>query len=120
MWVFSRSPSENLDQRAGQSCVDPFERDCKNKFHHPHSPHYLYQQSPRASLLAIMSQGRDVSNPIVRTYLTKSTSRGRDKIHARICSREYDLDKRGTGATSAEAVDRARAGVPLPTPRRRP
>ena len=66
-----------------------------------------------------MPQPRDVRNPIVRTYLSATTSpSGETKIHARLYSRDYDLDKRGTGRTVDEALRRARAGVEASTPRR--
>lgn len=64
-----------------------------------------------------MAQPRDVRNPIVKTYITKTTSPdGQEKIHARIYSRGYDLDRRGSGSTVASAVRRALAGVPRSTP----
>jgi len=61
-----------------------------------------------------MARERSTS-PIVRTYLTKTTSpSGKPVIHARIYSREYDLDRRGTGHTISGAVKRAVTGVPRP------
>jgi len=68
-----------------------------------------------------MPQPRDVRNPIVKTYLSATTSpSGKTKIHVRLYSRNYDLDKRGTGRTVDEALRRARTGVARSTPRRRP
>jgi hypothetical protein len=57
---------------------------------------------------------REIS-PIVRTYLKQSTSpTGKAQIHARIYSREYGLDKRGTGRTISSAIKRAKTGVARP------
>jgi hypothetical protein len=47
------------------------------------------------------------TDPVARTYITK---RGR-KVHVRITSPSYDLDLRGTGRTTAEAVARVREKV---------
>jgi len=55
------------------------------------------------------------TSPIVRTYLTQTTSpSGKPKIHARIYSREYDLDKRGSGHTLSTAIRRAKHNVARP------
>jgi len=66
------------------------------------------------------TSGRDVRDPIARTYVKITTSpSGKTKFHVRIYSRKYDLDKRGTGASVEEAIRSARAGVPASQPRHR-
>ena len=61
-----------------------------------------------------MVQPRTTS-PIVRTYLTRTTSpSGKTRIHARLYAPSYDLDRRGTGTTIAAAVRSAVASVPRP------
>jgi hypothetical protein len=55
------------------------------------------------------------TNPIVRTYLRVGRRKNGDAVvHARVYSPEYDLDRRGTGATTSQAVRRALASVPRP------
>jgi hypothetical protein len=62
-----------------------------------------------------MASPRDVSHPIVRTYLKKTRSAsGSTVFHARISSPEHDLDRRGTGRTPKSATKRALAGLPRP------
>lgn len=59
-------------------------------------------------------------NPIVRTYVKMTTSpSGETKFHVRLYSREYDLDKRGTGASIEEAILQAKSGVSASQPRSR-
>jgi hypothetical protein len=54
-----------------------------------------------------MAQPRE-PHPIVRTYLSTSTSKkGKTKIHARVYAPELDLDRRGTGPSPTTAVARA-------------
>lgn len=54
-----------------------------------------------------MAKERDVSNPIMKTYLSISDSPTGKRIHARVCARQTGLDRRGTGRTVSQAVDRA-------------
>jgi len=52
-----------------------------------------------------MSTPRDVSHPIVRTYVQVSRSpEGKKLVHVRLYSRRHGLDRRGTGRTVKEAV----------------
>lgn len=62
-----------------------------------------------------MTRERDVKNPVARTYLKTSRSTdGKTIVHARVYSRDYGLDRRGTGPTAKKAVEKALAGVPRP------
>jgi hypothetical protein len=52
-----------------------------------------------------MNGGRDVRNPIVRTYLGRGRSKqGRPVVRVRIYSTMNNVDSRGTGATIQQAV----------------
>jgi hypothetical protein len=66
-----------------------------------------------------MARGRDVRNPIARTYLTKTRSpSGEIRVHSRLYSPEYSVDKRGTGSTITEAMNKILTGLRAPTKRR--
>lgn len=59
-----------------------------------------------------MAAPRDVSHPILRTYLTKTTSAsGKPKFHVRLYAPEHNLDQRGTGRTVQQAASKARRSV---------
>lgn len=55
--------------------------------------------------ISAMNGGRDVRNPIVRTYLGRGKTRqGRPVVRVRIYSTINNVDHRGTGTTVREAV----------------
>jgi len=59
--------------------------------------------------------GRDVKNPIVRTYFARGTSRsGRSIVRARVYSRIHGVDRRGTDSTVEKAVAKAMRGLKRP------
>ena len=63
-------------------------------------------------MVAPVMAGPRVVRPIVRTYITQSTSPGKkEKVHARLYAPRYDLDRRGTGRSLDEALRRAKAAV---------
>jgi hypothetical protein len=62
-----------------------------------------------------MASPRNVSHPIVRTYLKKTQpASGKTTFHVRILSPDHDLDRRGTGKTISIAMKKALAGLPRP------
>ena len=63
-------------------------------------------------MVAPVMAGPRVVRPVVRTYITQSTSPGKkEKVHARLYAPKYNLDKRGTGRSLDEALRRAKAAV---------
>jgi len=63
-------------------------------------------------MVAPVMAGPRVVRPIVRTYITQSTSPGKkEKVHARLYAPKYNLDKRGTGRSLDETLRRAKAAV---------
>jgi hypothetical protein len=63
-------------------------------------------------MVAATMAGPRVVRPIVRTYVTESTSpKGARRIHARLYSPKHDLDRRGTGRDLDEALRRAKTGL---------
>ena len=55
-----------------------------------------------------MGTPRNVSNPVVKTYIVPSEN----AIHVRIYAPKFSLDKRGTGRTLSDAVKNAIHGIP--------
>jgi hypothetical protein len=86
-----------------------------NKIRYSNFPSTCPPNDGRDIFGTVMAQARDVSRPIVRTYLRKSTSpSGKPQIHVRLYSPEYDLDKRGSGKNLPQAVRRAKQGLKRP------
>ena len=79
--------------------------------------HYLLDEviDPHDTLAIVMATARNVHNPIVRTYLTKTiTPSGKTIFHVRIVSRRHNLDKRGSGDSAQQAREKALAGLQKP------
>jgi hypothetical protein len=55
-----------------------------------------------------MGTPRNVSNPVMKTYIVTSGS----AIHVRVYASKFSLDKRGTGRTLSDAVKNALRGIP--------
>jgi len=66
-----------------------------------------------------MATPRNVSRPVVKTYITPSSTPTGTKFHVRIYAPRFDLDKRGTGSTLEEAKQQALRSVKK-APRRHP
>jgi hypothetical protein len=55
-----------------------------------------------------MGTPRNVSNPVMKTYIVPSGT----AIHVRVYAPKFSLDKRGTGRTLSDAVKNALHGIP--------
>ena len=55
-----------------------------------------------------MATPRNVSNPVMKTYIVPTGN----AIHVRVYAPKFSLDKRGTGRTLSAAVKHALHGIP--------
>ena len=55
---------------------------------------------------------RNVSNPVMKTYIVPTQSPTGNSIHVRVYAPRFALDKRGSGKTLTAAVKHALHGIP--------